>query len=274
VIYGWKVLGYAYHTANFQGSHALMPFLPDCYDILEVMGEPVRWGATIFVVVGAALFARLIVSRSTQLNAGDTDQLAMCVLDFTALFLVAVGLVFNQFTDNYLIPLVPYTAIAIAKPLEALLAGHRRAVVACCLLLFVGDAIWTREDLAKDEALWGLSAQLHDQGIPPRNIFSDWKWFFFWNFEDAAEQGLFHPDTSYAFFFDEWMPPYRDLAEYRVVHEMKAPPGERWEVVGTAHYFSVYARGKETFYAVRRIRDEPPTRLRSVPAPSRGGSKT
>jgi hypothetical protein len=278
VIYGWKVLGYAYHTANFQGSHALMPFLPDCYDILEVMGESVRWGATIFVVVGGALFARLIVARSARLDAGDPSRLAICVLDFTVLFLVAIGLIFNQFTDNYLVPLVAYAAIAVGKPLETLLLAHGRAVVACCLLLFVGDAIWTREDLAKDEALWSLSAQLHDQGIPPQNIFSDWKWFFFWNFEEAAEKGLFHPDTSYAYFFDEWMPPFRDLAEYRVVHELKPPPAERWEVVETAHYFSVYARGQETFYAVRRIRDAAPPRSNAPPsrspAPPRRGPKS
>jgi hypothetical protein len=164
VIYGWKILGYAYHTPNFQGSHALMPFLPDCYDILEVLGEPVRWGATIFVVVGAALFTRLIVSRSAQLGTGDPSQLAVCVLDFTALFLLAISLVFNQFTDNYLVPLVPYAAIAIGKPLEELLLARWRAIVACCLLLLAGAAIWTREDLAKDEALWTLSVRLHDKG--------------------------------------------------------------------------------------------------------------
>ncbi len=270
VVYGWKVLGYAYHTPNFQGSHALMPFLPDCYDILEVLGEPVRWAATLFVIVGAALFARLIVARVARLGTGDADQLACCVLDFTALFLAAVSLVFNQFTDNYLVPLVPYAAIAVGRPLAELLWARRRAVVACCLLLFVGAAIWTREDLAKDEAMWSLSARLHDQGIPPQQIFSDWKWFFFWNFEDAAEQGLFHPDTSYAYFFDEWMAPDRQFAEYRVVHELTPPPGERWELVDTAHYFSVYARGQETFYAVRRIRDEPavPSRAASSAPPA------
>jgi hypothetical protein len=260
VVYGWKVLGYAYHTANFQGSHALMPFLPDCYDILEVMGEPVRWLATIFVIVGAALFARLIVSRCAQLSRHEPTELAVLVLDFTALFLLAIGLVFNQFTDNYLVPFVPYAAIAVGKPLEMLVLAHRRAVIACCLLLFAGAAIWTREDLAKDEALWTLSVKLHDKGIPPQQIYSDWKWFFFWNFEEAAARGLFHPDTSYAYFFDEWMPPHRDVAEYWVVHELRPPPGERWELVETARYFSVYARGPETFYAVRRIRDERPGR--------------
>ena len=274
VVYGWKVLGYAYHTPNFQGSHALMPFLPDCYDILEVLGEPVRWAATLFVIVGAALFARLIVARVARLGTGDAHQLAYCVLDFTALFLAAISLVFNQFTDNYLVPLVPYAAIAVGQPLAELLWARRRAVVACCLILFVGAAIWTREDLAKDEAMWSLSARLHDQGIPPQQIFSDWKWFFFWNFEDAAEQGLFHPDTSYAYFFDEWMAPDRQFAEYRVVHELTPPPGERWEVVDTAHYFSVYARGQETFYAVRRTRDEPavPSRAASSALPARADS--
>ncbi len=266
VVYGWKVLGYAYHTANFQGSHALMPFLPDCYDILEVLGEPVRWAATVFVIVGAALFARLIVGRVAQLGTGDADQLASCVLDFTALFLAAISLVFNQFTDNYLVPLVPYAAIAVGKPLAELLWARRRAVVACCLVLFVGAVIWTREDLAKDEALWSLSARLHDQGIPPQQIFSDWKWFFFWNFEDAAEQGLFHPDTSYAYFFDEWMAPDRQFAEYWVVHDPTPPPNERWEVVDQAHYFSVYARGQETFYAVRRVRKEAAVPSRVAPA--------
>jgi hypothetical protein len=279
VIYGWKILGYAYHTPNFQGSHALMPFLPDCYDILEVMGEPVRWGATIFVVVGAALFTRLIVSRCTRLGTGDPSQLAVCVLDFTALFLLAIGLVFNQFTDNYLVPLVPYAAIAIGKPLQELLLARWRAVVACCLLLLAGAAIWTREDLAKDEALWSLSVRLHDKGIPPQQIFSDWKWFFFWNFEDAAEKGLFHPSTSYAYFFDEWMPPSRDAAEYWVVHELKPPAGERWEVVDTAHYFSVYARGQETFYAVRRIHGVPaspanPAQANPAPVNPAAGSRS
>jgi hypothetical protein len=154
-----------------------------------------------------------------------------------------------------------------------LLLARWRAVVACCLLLLAGAAIWTREDLAKDEALWSLSVRLHDKGIPPQQIFSDWKWFFFWNFEDAAEKGLFHPSTSYAYFFDEWMPPYRDAAEYCVVHELKPQPGERWEVVETAHYFSLYARGPETFYAVRRIRSAPAAHV-GPPAPSRGGPKS
>jgi hypothetical protein len=255
VIYGWKALGYAYHTPSFQGSHALMPFLPDCYDILEVLGEPARWAATFFVVVGAALFARLIFARSLCLIRGQRPELSLLVLEFTTLFLLAVGLVFNQFTDNYLIPFVPYAAIALGKPLERLLLAWRRTVIGCCLLLFAGAAIWTREDLAKDEALWSLSSRLAAKGIPPREIFSDWKWFFYWNFEDAAGEGRFHPNTSYAYFFDEWMPPYRDRAEYWVVHNVTPPPGEHWEVVDTARYFSVYARGEETFYAVRRTRE-------------------
>ncbi|HEV8002554.1 MAG TPA: glycosyltransferase family 39 protein [Planctomycetaceae bacterium] len=271
VVYGWKVLGYAYHTADLRGSHALMPFLPDCYDILELMGEPVRWLATIFVVVGAALFARLIVSRWVGLGGGEPTRLALLVLDFTALFLLAISLVFTQFTDNYLVPLVPYAAIAVGKPLENLLLTWRRAVVACCLVLLTGAAIWTREDLAKDQALWTLSARLHDQGIPPQQIASDWKWFFFWNFEQAAAEGRFQPSTSYAHFFHEWMPESEKSAEYRVVHELKPPPGERWDVVDTARYFSVYARGQETFYAVRRIPDKPAAGARTAPARTHGG---
>ena len=61
-IYGWKVIRYGY-SGPIRGSHALVPFVPHCYDILEVVPEWVRWAVTLLMVAGGALFARIAAAR-------------------------------------------------------------------------------------------------------------------------------------------------------------------------------------------------------------------
>ncbi len=50
-IYGWQVIRYGY-SGPIRGSHALVPFVPHCYDILEVVPESVRWAVTLLMVAG------------------------------------------------------------------------------------------------------------------------------------------------------------------------------------------------------------------------------
>jgi hypothetical protein len=37
------------------------------------------------------------------------------------------------------------------------------------------------------------------------------------------------------------------------VHDPRPPASEFWKIVDRFHYFSVFSRGVETFYAVRRL---------------------
>ncbi|HEV8002553.1 MAG TPA: glycosyltransferase family 39 protein [Planctomycetaceae bacterium] len=269
VVYGWKVVGYGYDSSDFHGSTALMPFLRHTYDLLLVLGEPMRWAVTIFVVLGAALFARVFVERYASViasvrgsgaGAGAGDVPAPLprelFLDLTSLFLLGCNLIFFQQWDSYQLPFLPLVAIVVAKRFEGQLVSRRVAVVACCILLLIGSAIWTREDLAKGDVQWTLAERLRVSGVPPQNIASSWEWFAFWSFPDFVREEGKLAGTAIPNFLGEdgWQGRNRKAAEYWIVHDPHPPAGsgEGWTIVGEADYFSVYARGRERFYAVRR----------------------
>ena len=77
---------------------------------------------------------------------------------------------------------------------------------------------------------------------------------FYWEFENYVRAGHATPETSYNDLFGEWMKQKQEAAEFWIVRELKPPPGETWKVVAEAHYFSLYSRGWQTFYAIRRNR--------------------
>jgi hypothetical protein len=261
VVYGWKTIGYGYNSSDFHGNTALMPFLRHTYDLLLVLGEPVRWAVTIFVVVGAALIARVFVERYASLltaapGAVPPPTPRELLLDLTSLFLLGGNLVFFQQWDSYQLPFLPLAAIVLAKRYERLLLARSWAVAGCCLALLVGSAIWTREDLAKGDVQWILAERLRQEGIAPQNIASSWEWFAYWNFPEFVRQEGKRASTEIPKFLGEdgWQGRNRIAAEYWIVHEPRPPAGspETWTIVGEADYFSVYARRRERFYAVRR----------------------
>jgi hypothetical protein len=261
VVYGWKVYGYGYDSSDFHGNTALMPFLRHTYDVLLVLGEPVRWGVTIFVVVGAALFARVLVERYASLiwnvpGPVPRPEPRELLLDLTALFLLGCNLIFFQQWDAYQLPFLPFLAIVLARRFEGLFVSLRVPVVLGCFILLIGSAIWTREDLAKDDVQWILAERLREEGVPPQNIASSWEWFAYWNFPDFVRQEGKRAQSSIPDFLGEdgWQGRNRQAAEYWIVHDPRPPAGsgETWTVIGEADYFSVFARRRERFYAVRR----------------------
>jgi hypothetical protein len=261
VVYGWKVVGYGYDSSDFHGSTALMPFLRHTYDLLLVLGEPIRWAVTIFVVLGAALIARVFVERYASLFSIVPGPIPRplpreLLLDLTSLFLLGCNLIFFQQWDSYQLPFLPLVAIVVAKRFEGLLLSQRGVVVGCCLVLLVGSAVWTREDLAKDDVQWTLAETLRESGVKPQKIASSWEWFAYWSFPDFVREEGKQAGTAIPKFLGEdgWQGRNRQAAEYWIVHDPRPPAGsnEKWTIVGEDSYFSVYARGRERFYAVRR----------------------
>jgi hypothetical protein len=261
VVYGWKVIGYGYNSSDFHGNTALMPFLRHTYDLLLVLGEPVRWMVTIYMVVGAALIANVFVERYASVISKEATPVrppapGELLLDLTSLFLLGCNLLFFQQWDSYQLPFLPLAAIVLARRFEGLMIRRRWAVMGCCLLLLVGSAIWTREELAKDHVEWALAERLHESGVPPQQIASSWEWFAYWNFGDFLREEGSKAGSEIPNFLGEegWQGRKRQAAEYWIVHDPRPPAAssETWTVVGQADYFSVYARRRERFYAIRR----------------------
>jgi hypothetical protein len=229
--------------------------------VLLVLGEPVRWAVTIFVIVGAALIARVFVERYASLFSKAASPVPPpaareLLLDLTSLFLLCGNLIFFQQWDSYQLPFLPLTAIVLAKRFEPHFVSRRLMVAGGCVLLLIGSAIWTREDLAKGDVQWILAERLRDSGVPPQNIASSWEWFAYWNFPEFVRQEGERAGTEIPNFLGEegWQGRNQQAAEYWVVHDPRPPAGsnETWTIVGEADYFSVYARRRERFYTIRR----------------------
>jgi len=243
VAYGGKILGY----------RSLMPILEPGFYPLFALGMAARWGATIFTVCGAALFARIFVGRyfgpiPARITAAES------VLDWTTLFLVAQNLIFCQLWDEYLLVYLPYGLIVVGRRLEPLLVRRFWLVTGLCVLVLAGAAIWTRDELAKTEATWTLAERLRQLGVPPEEIFHDWNWLLYWQFEDYSKRIPGAAYSDYGDLYARWVPQERDRTKYRIVRELDPPPHQTWTVVDQYTYFSVFSRGNETYYAVRRDR--------------------
>ncbi len=260
---GWLIVIVASvaYGAWVYGLPWVMPYLPWFFEIMKLLGRRVEIPATVLTIAGGVLFAHFLARR--YLSPAQRPRLEQGVLDGMSFVSLLMALVFFVFGDKDVLIFLPLGAIAVARQTEDLLLRHRRTVVAACVLLLVGSAVWTREDLCRNQAVWTLAARLHAGGVPSENIFAGWEWYGYHHFDDYTRVVPPLETTEFADFFGPWMDKQRAQAEYLIVHDPQPPVGEHYEVVDQFRYFSVFSRGFETFYAVKR--PAPPVQNRRPP---------
>lgn len=257
---GWTGLfvGGVFYGRKVIGCPSLMPFLSWNFEILYLLGTKIRILVTVITVAGAVFFAFALVRRYL-LASGRPSGLHEWFLDVTTIFSLLLAMVFFLIGDEYLLIFLPFAAIAVGKQVEPVLLAWRRIVLLACLALLAGAAVWTREDLCRNQAIWTLADRQHAKGIPTDDIFAGWEWAGYYHFEDYARTAP-PAATTFADFFERWMADRRARAEFLIVHDPHPPSGERWETIDRYQYFSVFSRGTETFYTVRRQRGHDSTR--------------
>jgi hypothetical protein len=255
---GWTGLfvGGVFYGSRFIGSPALMPILSWNFEILYLLGTKVRVLATAIAVVGAVLFAHFLVRRY-GLESRRPRELHEWFLDAATAFSLLLVLIFFLLGDEYLLIFLPFAAIAIGRQVESVLQARSRTIFVVCLALLVGAAVWTREGLCRNQAIWTLAERLHATGVPTDKIFAGWEWAGYYHFEDYTRTSPPTATTTFADFFERWIAERRARAEFLIVHDPYPPAGERWQTVDRYHFFSIFSRGMETYYAVRRERGRP-----------------
>jgi hypothetical protein len=250
---GWTVVFVAgiFYGVRVIGVPALMPFLSWNFEILYILGTKFRVVTTVIAVGGAIPFAFVLMRRYFR-ETSRPRGLPEWFLDATTFFSLLLALVFFLIGDEYLLIFLPFSAIALGRGVEPVLVAWRRTVVMLCFLLLAGAAIWTREGLCRNEAIWTLAERLHARGIHTDEIFAGWEWAGFYHFDDYVRSSPPTATTTFADFFERWTGERRDRAQYLIVHDPRPPAGQNWETVDRFQYFSVFSRGTETFYAVHR----------------------
>ena len=250
---GWTMVFVAgiFYGVRVIGVPALMPFLSWNFEILYILGTKFRVLATVIAVGGAIPFAFVLMRRYFR-ETSRPRGLPEWFLDATTFFSLLLALVFFLIGDEYLLIFLPFAAIAVGRAVEPVLVAWRRTVVILCFLLLAGAAIWTREGLCRNEAIWTLAERLHARGIRTEEIFAGWEWAGFYHFDDFVRSSPPTATTTFADFFERWTGGRRARAQYLVVHDPRPPAGQEWETVDRFQYFSIFSRGTETFYAVHR----------------------
>jgi hypothetical protein len=228
-----------------------MPFLPWYFEILKLLGTKIQLCVTVVAIGGGILFARLFARRYAV--AANRPALREAVLDAATGVSLAMVLVFFVFGDKDVLVFLPFAAIAVGRQVESVLAAFRPAVVLVCLGLMAGTAIWTREDLCRNEAIWTLAERVRATGVPPEKIFAGWEWSGYYEFPQYTREVPPVASTTFTDFFERWLAGRKTQAKFLIVHDPRPPAGEHWQIVDRFRYFSVFSRGVETFYTVHRL---------------------
>ena len=251
-VVAWTILFVAsvFYASRLLAIDKLMPFLPWYFEILKLLGTKIQLCATIVAVGGGILFARLFTRRYAV--AANRPTLNQAVLDASTGVSFAMALVFFVFGDKDVLIFLPFAAIAVGRQVEPVLSAYRPAVAALCLGMLAGTAIWTREDLCRNEAIWTLAERVHATGVPPGKIFAGWEWSGYYEFPAYTREVPPIASTTFTDFFERWLAGRKAQAEFLIVHDPRPPAGEQWRTIDRFRYFSVFSRGIETFYTVRR----------------------
>jgi hypothetical protein len=240
VVYGAKVIGIPW----------LMPYLPWFFELMKLLGKKAEIPATVLAIAGGVVFAHFFWRRYRQPE--NRPALGPGLLDAATFVSLAMALVFFVFGDKDVLIFLPLAAIAVGSQVEPLLLRYRHVVLGACVLLLAGSAVWTREDLCRNQAVWTLAARLHAEGVSSDAIFAGWEWYGYNQFDDYARIFPADKTTEFADFFGPWMDRQREQARYLIVHDPHLPGEEHDEIVGEFQYFSVFSRGIEKFYALKR----------------------
>ncbi len=239
----------------------LMPYLAWFFAILKLLGMKAEVPATVLTIAAGVLFAHFLARR--YVVAANRPRLEEGMLDAATFMSLLMALIFFVFGDKDVLIFLPLAAIAVAKQAESVLTKHRRVVVVACLFMLAGTAVWTREDLCRNQAGWTMATRLHEGGVLSEKIFVGWEWYGYHHFADYARSVPPVATTEFADFFGPWMDRQRAQADYLIVRllpsrdgeerfDPEPPPGQKYEIVDQFRYFSVFSRGYETFCAVKR----------------------
>jgi hypothetical protein len=222
------------------GRRLLMPYLPGNFSFLlenDFEHDFARGVVTLLTLAGAVLFARLFIRRYAlkEWHSGITPKERL--LDFVTLWLVLIHLLYYKLGDAYLLALLPYTLIAVARELQPLLHRFRIVLALTSLILALTAALWTRGWLEREEAWWTAAESARVAGVEPGAIFGSFGWMFYYGtFADyLVDIGHRTPDNNDDLWY-RWLPERRNLAKFIVTERPTAPPGEEWEVVREVPY--------------------------------------
>jgi hypothetical protein len=222
----------------------LMPYLPWHFHWLKPLGVTVQLGLTIFTIIGAILFGRILVLRYLFDQDFGQKLTRLQLLDFLILLLISYNLFLFRLTDRYLVHLLPFILLLLGRHLGKYLAPFRSVILVACLVTLTGSTLWTRQCLERSEAEWRSCMFLVDKGIEPEKISGPWWWDAQTSFDEYLSNVASAGSASLGH-FTLWMQDRSQHCPFLVVDDSVDMSGNpKWEIINEIKYKDVLLRNK------------------------------
>jgi hypothetical protein len=229
-----------------------LPYIP-WEGTLANMNRWQRAGLTLVTLVGATLYAYILVLRYSTAHGWGRVSPSERLLDLCTLFLLAEHLFFRFMGDRYLMGFLPFVLIVVGQYLGNWLDRWSMAMAIVCLAMLVTSAVWTRGLMAAAEAKWMAAESIRAGGVEPRHIFGSPEWNLYHGaFDDyMVEIGDSTLGHSTQDFWRRWYPQRRKQAQFLIVNSARPPVNEKWESVREVPYTDSLFRQKH-IHVVKR----------------------
>jgi hypothetical protein len=236
----------------------IMPIVP--YNFLEVErnGLIMQIPLTVITTAGAVLYFRILLRRYTNMKCFVALPSQQRFLDIAIFVLLIIHLFLFSFFDKYLLFLVPFTLIVVGRYIQSRNLNVNGWAVLATVLILVLSAMWTRSDLARQEAHWKAGEQLKTAGIPVNRIYGSWQWIAHYRFHEYIEEIGGRQVRNLSDLWERWLPKQYKAARYAVVAEVhrkeeamasmdRKPPDEEWTIIGEVPYRTMlFCRARAT----------------------------
>jgi Dolichyl-phosphate-mannose-protein mannosyltransferase len=214
-----------------------IPMIDSNFDSLwAAFGSRFRIVLTVLTTVGGALAASCFITRYRvewrQMPPHER------LIDYAAVGAALGILAYSNFTERYLLPLLPYLLIVLGRKCAPQLRDHGRLIATCCVLIVLISAVYTRSDLARGEAFWKGGDIALRSATPQENVSSSDEWDGFHYADTFLAQNSSKIDfKNYDGFVDDWLSKQRRRASYIVA--LQPPTDPSWTVSATVSYWPV-----------------------------------
>jgi 4-amino-4-deoxy-L-arabinose transferase-like glycosyltransferase len=207
---------------------------------------------TVVVFAGAVFYARAVILRYAS---GSWREISghEALLDAVTLCSLVLQITYFQFFDRYLLPMLPFVLIVVARRAGDCLDRFARHTVALLAAATAAVLLYVRNQLVFNEAVWASSNSLVAQGVPAQQISSSWEWAFYHGaFDDYLRAYDGHPPGTdpREHFYRAWAKRMRTTAPYFM--ELNELKGSHFQLISTVSYRDLLLR-ETTVHVYKRL---------------------
>jgi hypothetical protein len=190
-----------------------------CFQLAWIKTAPCTQELFTLLAVAAAVAIVALYWREMVGAVRSVEQSPLLLLHAYSLFMLALTLLFFQFVDRYMLPMLPGLIIVLFRQCRRSIRHFWPAIALGCFLWSIYQAEILGRELRSRTAAWTAAERLLASGVPAQNISAPgWEWIGYHRFEDwvAESHRQDAPQQYYSGYYD-WVQHQRQASEYEVV---------------------------------------------------------